>query len=126
MIFPLFKTWLRPWLGTALGSSRKAYKTPSGFRTIGGGGGSSRTEFRSRGRRGAQSPNPITANMTFNESEERIVTDIKMQTISVGSEAGGVKPPAGGIVVSKEVEMTVTTEDGRIYERRTQRVGDGW
>ena len=41
MIFPLFKTWLTPYLPSTLrlSSNNKAYKTPgSGFVTIGGSG----------------------------------------------------------------------------------------
>lgn len=122
MIFPLLKTWLQPWLGTVLGSSRKAYRTPSGFRTIGGGGPSRE----GRSRRGPPSANPITANMTFSESEERIVADIKMQKIEVSSMAGGNSPPVNGIMVSKE--MKVTTEDGhgRMTETPPQRLGEAW
>ncbi|KAH7375416.1 hypothetical protein B0T11DRAFT_293106 [Plectosphaerella cucumerina] len=116
MIFPLLKTWLQPWLGTMLGSSRKAYRTPSGFRTIGEGGPSKD----GRSRRGPPSANPITANMTFSESEERIVADIKMQKIG----AGFNKLPANGILVSKE--MKVTAEDGSMNETPPQRFGEAW
>lgn len=124
MIFPLLKTWLMPWFGTALGSSRKAYKTPSGFRTIGGGGDYSS----SRGRRGPPSANPITANMTFNESEERIVADVKMQTMHVQAGQGAAPPPSRGIVVSNEVEVTVTAEERSVDGDKThpQRIGEAW
>jgi hypothetical protein len=69
MIFPLLKTWILPFLPSNIRSStNKNYKTPSGFVTIGGGGGTSRS------RHGPQSAHHITANMTYdNESEEHIV-----------------------------------------------------
>ncbi|CAO2650809.1 Nn.00g091060.m01.CDS01 [Neocucurbitaria sp. VM-36] len=100
MIFPLFKTWLAPFLPSNLRSSsnnNKAYKSPgSGFVTIGGGGGAS-----SRSRQGPHSSSHITANMTFdNESQEHIVKgngDVKLQHVH------------NNIVVSKQV--SVTTED---------------
>ena len=109
MIFPLFKTWLAPFLPSNLRSSsnnNKAYKSPgSGFVTIGGGGGAS-----SRSRQGPHTSSHITANMTFdNESEEHIVKgngDMKMQHMH---STGGTQRALNTIVVSKQVR--VTTED---------------
>jgi hypothetical protein len=62
--------------------------------------------------------------MTFSESEERIVADIKMQKIGGSSVAGFNKLPANGILVSKE--MKVTTEDGSMNETPPQRFGEAW
>jgi hypothetical protein len=108
MIFPLFKTWLAPYLPSSIRSSsnNKAYKNPgSGFVTIGGGGVSS------QGRRGPESSRRITASMTFdNESGEHIVKgneDVRMHTLSP---TGGTTHPMNTIVVSKQI--SVTTEDG--------------
>lgn len=109
MIFPLFKTWLAPFLPSNLRSSsnnnNKAYKSPgSGFVTIGGGGASSRN------RQGPHSSSHITANRTFdNESEEHIFKgndDMKMQQMHT---TGGTQRALNTIVVSKQVR--VTTED---------------
>ncbi|KAF2276858.1 uncharacterized protein EI97DRAFT_323914 [Westerdykella ornata] len=104
MIFPLLKSWIMPLLPSHIRSSsnQKNYKTPDGFVTIGGGGGS-------RSRQGPHSAHHITANMTFdNESEERIIKGdgvIKLQDVH-----------ANAIVVSNEVR--VTAED-RSSERTT-------
>jgi hypothetical protein len=81
MAFPLIKTWLRPLLGS---SSRDAdkYRTPEGFRTIGGGGGGNNPHR--RGTQIARGPNPLT-NVSFTESEERIVNGIKLQNMAVAA-----------------------------------------
>lgn len=101
ILFPLFRTWLTPLFGTVMRSSQKTYNTPSGFRTIGGGG------EQSRSRRGPPTANPITENMSFNDSEERIVDDVKMQNFKVSSRpVSGDKAPATGIVVSNQIEVT--------------------
>ncbi|KPM36929.1 hypothetical protein AK830_g9632 [Neonectria ditissima] len=102
ILFPLFRTWLTPMFGTMMRSSQKTYNTPSGFRTIGGGGGE-----QSRSRRGPPTANPITANMSFNGSEERMVDDVKMQNFKVSSRpVSDHQAPAAGIVVSNQVEVT--------------------
>ncbi|KAK1707525.1 LOW QUALITY PROTEIN: uncharacterized protein BDZ83DRAFT_724580 [Colletotrichum acutatum] len=65
MIFPLIRTYLKPLWPNVLRSSKntkKAYKTPSGFRTIGGGHGDS-----SR-RTGPPSANPPTTSLSPNFS----------------------------------------------------------
>ncbi|KAF7550891.1 hypothetical protein G7Z17_g5398 [Cylindrodendrum hubeiense] len=100
LLFPLFKTWLTPLFGSVMRSSQKTYNTPSGFRTIGGGGGD-----QSRSRRGPPTANPITANMSFNDSEERIVDDVKMQNFKVSSEPVVAGGPINGIVVSNQVDV---------------------
>ncbi len=123
MIFPLFKSWLTPLFGSALSSSNKAYKTPTGFQTIGGGGGNSH----SRNRRGPPSANPITVNMTFSESEERMVDGVKMQTLgySTASSSGNHGPP-GSIVVSKQVDITTEDRSSHNGEQNPQQVRDAW
>jgi hypothetical protein len=112
MIFPLLKTWLAPFLPTSLRSSsnNKAYKTPGsgGFVTIGGGGAGNSSRNRN-----PHSAHHISANMTFNESEERIVKgdgDVKLQDL----QANHVVQNPNTIMVSKKV--SVTTED-RTSER---------
>jgi hypothetical protein len=76
------------------------YQTPSGFRTIGGGGGRSQ----SRSHRGPPTANPISANLSFNDSEERIVNDDHhMKAFSAQDN------PPNGIVVSNVVELTHET-----------------
>ncbi|KAF6806947.1 hypothetical protein CSOJ01_08521 [Colletotrichum sojae] len=120
MIFPLIRTWLQPLWPSALSSSKKAYQTPSGFRTIGGGGGNGNSRSHDR-RTGPPSANPITANMTFTESEERIMLDVKMQDMKNStSPAPGSKPP-NGIVVSNEIEVTMEDRTSQFGEQKPQR-----
>ncbi|KAK3314830.1 hypothetical protein B0H66DRAFT_481402 [Apodospora peruviana] len=113
MIFPLVKAWLKPWM-PALRSTNKNYKTPEGFRTIGGGNGGSGGGNGSRNKRsrGPPSANPMT-NMSFADSEEQMVDEIKMQNmknaaaVTAHAEKGQKKGHVGaGIVVSSEFEMT--------------------
>ncbi|KAF6525528.1 hypothetical protein HZS61_011323 [Fusarium oxysporum f. sp. conglutinans] len=100
LLFPLIRVWLTPLFGSVLGSSKKSYQTPSGFRTIGGGGGRSQ----SRSHRGPPTANPISANLSFNDSEERIVNDDHhMKAFSAQDN------PPNGIVVSNVVEFTHET-----------------
>lgn len=100
MIFPLLKTWFKPLFGSALSSTGAASKNPSGFRTIGeGGGGSSGPGLRRK-------PTHITDSLSFSESEERIVDNVKMHNLEVyAGPAASAPRPAKGIMVSNEFKM---------------------
>ncbi|KAB8074039.1 hypothetical protein BDV29DRAFT_127641 [Aspergillus leporis] len=116
MIFHLFRSWLVRVFGSAFQSSQ-TYKTPNGFRSIGGGG----SESYSRNRRGPYSANTTTVNQTFSESEERMVGDVKMQSLKA------YPAPATGIVVSNQIE--VTHEDRSSHNsapHAQQRVRETW
>ncbi|KAF5510889.1 hypothetical protein CGCS363_v003667 [Colletotrichum siamense] len=130
MIFPLIRTWLKPLWPSMLRSSKKAYKTPSGFQTIGGGNGQYGNSQRSRDRRtGPSSANPITANISFTESEERIMNDVKMQDIKTSTSSvspiPGSKPP-NGIVVSNEIQVTIDDRTSQFVEQRPQHPREAW
>lgn len=66
---------------------------------------------------------PITATLTFSESGERIVENVKMDgfpesnLMVIGSER-----PSGGIVVSNQIGITYEDGDGRLggHGRRRQ------
>ncbi|KAM5349277.1 hypothetical protein ACJ41O_005784 [Fusarium nematophilum] len=107
LLFPLIRIWLTPLFGSVLRSSQKTYETPSGFRTIGGGGGRSQ----SRSRRGPPTANPISANLTFNDSEERIVDHTEMHSMKAFAETELGRSPSNRIVVSNVIE--VVHEDKR-------------
>lgn len=123
MIFPLFKSWLRPLLGSALGSSHKTYKTPSGLRTIGGGGG---PNARGRRRRGLPSVNPITTTLTFGESEERMVKEAKLHALDDFAPASPAPAPApaGCIMVSKQVRVTTEDRGSQSPQRDSRHIGE--
>jgi hypothetical protein len=124
MLFPLFKLWLSPLFSTLLRSSQKTYKTPSGFRTIGGGGGG---EFHPAHRRGPASVNPITANLsTYSESEERMVGEVKLEDLKVSASPASDSQPPSGILVSNQVDVTheeITSRNGQLP---FQRVHESW
>jgi hypothetical protein len=92
MLFPLFRRWLGPYVGS-IGSS---LGFGSSRRSRGGGGGSSRKlptlETFGRGgrrfRKGPRSANPIT-DVTYTESEERIVEEMRMRDLSGGKATDG-------------------------------------
>ncbi|QUC19227.1 uncharacterized protein UV8b_03468 [Ustilaginoidea virens] len=107
MLFPLFRVWLTPFCGNLLRSSKKSCKTPTGFVSIGGGGPASTP----RNRSGPRTANPITENMTFSESEERIVDDVKLENVQKE-----YKPP-NTIVVSNQVEITHSNRNGQLDAR---------
>ena len=95
MIFGLLRSWLRPILGHSLRSSRKDQYREGGLQTIGG-GGADRSNRKSSGR-------PILSSVTFSNSEERIVDEMKMQ------EMQPARPDAssmGGILVSSRIDVT--------------------
>ncbi|KAJ3479154.1 hypothetical protein NLG97_g8389 [Lecanicillium saksenae] len=72
MIFPLIKRWLRPLLPKQLSASQKVEKSPTGFRTIGGGGPGADA------RRKPASANALT-DFTFNASEEHVGNEAKKE-----------------------------------------------
>ncbi|OAA50728.1 hypothetical protein ISF_09346 [Cordyceps fumosorosea ARSEF 2679] len=75
MIFPLVKRWLRPLLPKQLSASQKLEKSPTGFRTIGGGGPGVGAEAR----RKPASANALTDFTTYNASEEHVAAEIKKE-----------------------------------------------
>jgi hypothetical protein len=140
MVFPLFKTWLRPILGNTRGSSSKQYKrhykgTPEGFRTIGGGdGGSGNGVYNSseRAARSSKHNHPsknVLTNVSFTESEERIIETMKMQNMKTAGDKRG-------IVVESKIVVDVSDEpehggDGRLVGaavegQRPARVHEPW
>lgn len=103
MIFSLFKAWLGVLFGSTFQTSQKSYNIPSGgFRSIGGGDYPSR----SRDRRGPPSSNPVTVNMTFTESEERIVENVQLERLKAYAGPGGEPTSPPGIMVSSQIEVT--------------------
>ena len=102
MIFHLFRSWLTVLFGSAFQSTEKtSYKSPCI-------GGSEFTSRNYRGRRGPPSVNPIT-NMTFSESKERIVEEVKMQNMKIYSEPVANSAILKGIVISNQIEVTHET-----------------
>lgn len=102
ILFPLFRVWLTPVFGSILRSSHKpSYQYPTGFQTIGGGGRSGKSSDPSR--RGPPTGNPISGNMSFNNSEERIVKIEAHGMANLNQE--GKKGVQKGIMVSNMVEI---------------------
>jgi len=136
MVFPLIKQWLRPILGSTNNTSAKQYKTPTGFRTIGGGDGGGGSNSRRNGgthgsgSRSRNTKKPLT-NVSFTESEERIVNEIKLQNMGG---AGAVGQKDKGIVVHTqfdvEVDRVSTLEEreraNKDYERNATRLHEPW
>ncbi|KAJ4172542.1 hypothetical protein NW754_002743 [Fusarium falciforme] len=123
VLFPLFRIWLTPFFGSVLRSSQKTYQTPSGFRTIGGGGGRSR----SQSRRGPPTANPISANLSFNDSEERIVKGEAhtLREFPSPDSSSNNNNPFNGIVVSNIVEIKHENKAGRTSKYGVDPPG-GW
>lgn len=115
MIFPLFKLWLSPLFGSLLTSMRSQQKltdkeSRSDLRTFGGG---SKQSWRRRGG-GPPTANPIT-NITFSESEERMVDEVKMHDLKGWSEtsttgSGPTLNGNGNNNIRKHVEVAVVSE----------------
>lgn len=102
MVFHLLRIWLAKVFGSKFGSSQKTkYKLPlGGFPGIGSGG-----DYAGRKGRGLASMDRDTIGMTFTESEERMMEDVKMQSLKAyqtpvsssdtPSTSGDCCPPAG-------------------------------
>ncbi|EMR61684.1 hypothetical protein UCREL1_11382 [Eutypa lata UCREL1] len=107
MVFPLLKTWLAPVFGTLLTSLRSTQrlddKTPDNIRTFGGG---SNQSWRGRG---PPTANPIT-NFTFSESEERIVENVKMESLKAWSDSSTNTTHHGHNNIRKDVEVAIVCE----------------
>ena len=108
MIFPLLKVWLSPVLGSLLTSNSMRTNSQklddNGSNTIG-----STPSWR---RRGPPAASPIT-NMTFSESEERIVGGLKLQEIHNNwsdstATREHVPSPENGKSIRKHVQVSVT------------------
>ena len=107
MVFPLFRKWLKPLLGSSGRNTDKQYKTPDGFRSIGGGGGGDSRGHRARGTQGGKGSNNLLTGVTFTESEERIVNDIKLQNMTeAATTAPGGRKDNKGIVVLTEFDIS--------------------
>ncbi|KAI1371623.1 hypothetical protein F4677DRAFT_305867 [Hypoxylon crocopeplum] len=126
MVFPLIKIWLSPMFGSLLTTMRSQQKltdkeSRSDLRTFGGG---SHQSWRRRG--GPPTANPIT-NITFNESEERMVDEVKMQDLKAWTDTSTTGSiPANNNNIRKHVEVEVVSEvrDGSPDDSRRHVVGD--
>lgn len=121
MVFPLLKIWLRPLLGSSARTTDKQYKTPEGFRTIGGGGGDDSGSHCRRGTHGTKGTNPLT-DVTFTESEERIVNQINLQNMKAA--ASMAQGNQNGIVVSTELD--VSEDRNSQHEQNVTRIHEPW
>jgi len=123
MLFPLLKTWSKPLFGSVLSSIRSASKHPTGFRTIDGGAGESRVGQR---RKPASSNQHVTDSLSFSESDERIVNNVKMQNLEVyAGPAALTHLPSKGIIVSNEFKM-VEDEISQNDDQNAKRVHESW
>ncbi|KAI8305424.1 hypothetical protein K4K61_005336 [Colletotrichum sp. SAR11_59] len=123
MVFSIVKQWLTPVFGSLItsirSSQRQTENTPRDVRNFGAG---SNQSWRGRG---PPSAYPIT-NITFNESEERMVNEIKMQDVKAwGDPYADGRPPTRSHSMSrsastasrhrngnirKDIEVAITTE----------------
>jgi hypothetical protein len=125
MLLPLLKAWFQPLLCSVLSSTGTASKQhPSGFRTIGGGdGGSSGVAQR---RKPTSSKQPVSDTLSFSESEEHIVNNVRMQNLEVYSgPAASTRPPSKGIMVSNEFKI-VEDEVSQNGDQNAKHVHESW
>jgi hypothetical protein len=123
MIFPLLKTWFKPLFGSILSSTESTSKHPSGFRTIGGGGGESGVGHR---RKHSSSKQHVTDNLSFGESEERIINNVNMQNFGVHTgPAASPHPRSKGIMVSNEFKI-VEDEISQNGDQNAGHVHESW
>ncbi|KGO77306.1 hypothetical protein PITC_092660 [Penicillium italicum] len=105
MVFHLFRIWLNKVFGSQFQSSQKTHKSPSaGFRSIGGGG-----DYASRKGHGPASTDHMTIGMSFTESEERMMEDVKMQNLRTLEVPTPGNPSSSAIIVSNQIDITHET-----------------
>jgi hypothetical protein len=123
MIFHLIRVWLSKVFGSRFQSSQKTSKSPlDGFR-----GGS---YYNNRKGRSPANTNPIAIDMTFTESEERMMEDVRMQNLKT-SPAPAPAPESGNptsntIMVSSQIDITHETRSSQHSQNSTQDVHDVW
>ena len=107
MVYPLFYVLLGrhvvAWVST-MRSTHKTHENTDDLVTIGGGNLDSNAQ-----RKRAPRSNPIT-NVTFSESEERMMGVMEMNDIKAWSESGSGKDGNQGHNIQKDVEVAVVTE----------------
>lgn len=122
MIFHLFRIWLSKIFGSQFQSSQKTHKSPSGgFRSIGGGG-----DYASRKGHGPASTDPMTIGMSFTESEERMMEDVKMQNLKAYPAPMSGNPASGAIVVSNQIDITHETRTNHNSEQTGKKSPEAW
>lgn len=122
MIFHLFRIWLSKIFGSQFQSSHKTHKSPSGgFRSIGGGG-----DYASRKGQGPASSDPMTIGMSFTESEERMMEDLKMQNLKAYPTGMPANPASGAIVVSNQIDITHETRTIPQSEQPVKKGTEAW
>lgn len=120
MVYPLFHMLLGRHISTWVSTMRSTHKTNENtddLVTIGGRGLDSKVR-----RHPAPKSNPMT-NVTFSESEERMVGVVELNDMKSWSEAGSGKDGAHSHNITKDVEVAVVTEvrDGNEVENEQQR-----
>jgi hypothetical protein len=122
MIFHLLRIWLSKVFGSQFQSSHKTHKSPSaGFRSIGGGG-----DFSSRKSQGAASSDPMTIGMSFTESEERMMEEVKLQNMKAYPAPMPRNQASGAIVVSNEIDITHETRADQNSEQPVKDAPGVW
>ena len=112
MLLSLIRTILKSVFGDAFASNSKPYKRPTGFKTFSDGNNSAQSRGLAKRRYGntpwnSKSDDLASTTPTFNESQERIVDHIKMQSLNnVYTGPQNRPPPPNGIVVASEVRIT--------------------
>jgi hypothetical protein len=120
MVYPLFYMLLGrhifTWVST-MRSTQKTNENTGDLVTVGGGGQDSKVQ-RNRPAKG----NPMT-NVTFSESEERMMGVVELNDLKTWSEAGSGKDGSLDHNITKDVEVAVVTEirDGEEVESDQQR-----
>ena len=142
MVFPLFRIWLKPWMGSTSRSKQQYNNTPEGFRSMGGGGrpgglggsgGGDSRNYRGPGK-GGKGASPLT-NVTFTESEERIMNEMKVQQSGKSSVGEGngreVVRDAGqkdgqGIFVMTELDISEDRSSQHHVDKKATRIHESW
>jgi len=108
MVYPLIHMFLGRHISTWVSTMRSTHKTNENtgdIVTIGGGN----LDPKAQRHRAPKGNNPMT-NVTFSESEERMVGIVEMNDLKSWSETGSGKDGAQSHNITKDVEVAVVTE----------------
>ncbi|KAH8693698.1 hypothetical protein BGW36DRAFT_301477 [Talaromyces proteolyticus] len=122
MVFHLLRIWLTKVFGSRFQSSQKTSKSPlDNFRGISGS-----SYYGNRKGRSPAASNPVTIGMTFTESEERMMDDVRMQNLKTAPAPTSGDPSSSAIVVSNQIDITHETRSSQHSENSEQNTHRAW
>ncbi|KAI1754199.1 hypothetical protein F4782DRAFT_46502 [Xylaria castorea] len=120
MIFPLFKGWISPILGSSIWSTQKS-SSREGVQTIGGGSWSGK-----RNARGAHGVSMLTTNLSTTGSQEHMVQEIPLQNLKISGEPCNRPPASNAVYITNQIDVVHEDVGDHGDNQRRQRIHENW